>query len=333
MILKQYKSILENVNRVALTTHENPDGDGLGCAAAMYHYFSDIKKECKIMLPSPLPKEYIFLNKGSIFYEYSKEHDSWLKNVDLVIVFDVGDINRLKKIKNIIDVYNLKTLNIDHHALINSNSFSYNLVDTKAAATGEIVYDILKECFSHPLSKDIAEGIYTAIMTDTGSFKYSNTRIHTHEIAIQCYKAGIKAHHIYQQVYEKSSKNRMKLLGEVLNDLQFDCNGQLSWFTIDKNKMIKCNAKYSAIDGISDFIRTIDGVEVSIMILETQDSKCRVNFRSKGKYIVNGVAKSLGGGGHPLAAGAQINSSIDIATPIILEKVKLLMDVQNSRIK
>ena len=147
MNLNRYKSILENINRVAITTHENPDGDGLGCAAAMYHFYKDKNKDCKIILPTSLPNEYEFLEKGSMFQLYSSETtDTWLKDVDLIIIFDVGDSRRLKDIEKAIQIYNLTSLNIDHHALVDDSAFTYNLVNTHAAATGDIVFDILDQC-------------------------------------------------------------------------------------------------------------------------------------------------------------------------------------------
>lgn len=330
MNLNRYKPILEDLNRVALTTHENPDGDGLGCAAAMYHFYRDNNKDCRIILPSSLPTEYEFLEKDSMFHVYSNgSMDSWLKDVDLVIIFDVGDVKRLKEIRQAIRLFHLTTLNIDHHALIDESAFTYNLVDTHAAATGEIVFDILDQCFSHPLNKDICEGLFTAIMTDTGSFRHSNTNIHCHEIAIECYKAGVDGSYIYQQVYENSTKSRIKLLGTILHELHYELDGELAWFIIDKTKMENCEANDKDVEGFSDFVRTINGVEVALMIMESGENNCRVNFRSKGKYIVNGMAKSLGGGGHPFAAGAKIQESIDIATPHILDIVRNSIISQN----
>jgi len=323
MNLNRYKSILENNNRIALTTHENPDGDGLGCAAAMYHFYTDKNKDCKIILPTSLPKEYEFLEKGSMFQLYSSETtDTWLKDVDLIIVFDVGDRRRLKDIEKAIQIYNLTSLNIDHHALVDDSAFTYNLVNTHAAATGEIVFDILDQCYAIDFTKDICEGIFTAIMTDTGSFRYSNTNIHCHEIAIECYKAGVDASFIYQQVYETSTKSRVKLLGTILHQLHYELDGELAWFVVDKAIIEQCEADNKDVEGFSDFVRTINGVEVALMILESGEDKCRVNFRSKGKYIVNEMAKTLGGGGHPFASGAKIEESIEKAVPYILDVVR-----------
>jgi len=331
MNLDRYKSILEDPHRVALTTHENPDGDGLGCAVAMYHFYKDQKKDCKIILPSPLPDEYKFFEKGSMFHEYSSDNlDSWLKDVDLIIIFDVGDSRRLKGIRNAIQIYKLPSLNIDHHALMDESAFTYNLVDTQAAATGEIVFDILDQCFSYPLTKDICEGIFAAIMTDTGSFRYSNTNIHCHEIAIECYKAGVDASFIYQQVYETSTKSRVKLLGTIIHQLHYEMDGELAWFVVDKAIIEQCEADTKDVEGFSDFVRTINGVEVALMIMESGEDKCRVNFRSKGKYIVNEMAITLGGGGHPFASGVKIQESIEKATPHILDVVRKSIISQNS---
>ena len=334
MNLDRYKSVLEDPQRVALTTHENPDGDGLGCAVAMYHFYKDKKKDCKIVLPSPLPDEYKFFEKGSMFHEYSSDNlDSWLRDVDLIIIFDVGDSKRLRDIRNAIQRFQLTSLNIDHHALMDESAFTYNLVDTQAAATGEIVFDILDQCFSHSLTKDICEGIFSAIMTDTGSFRYSNTNIHCHEIAIECYKAGVDASFIYQQVYENSSKSRVKLLGTILNQLHYEMDGELAWFVVNEATMRQCEANDKDVEGFSDFVRTINGVEVALMILESGKDRLRVNFRSKGKYIVNEMAKTLGGGGHPFAAGTKIFEPLEKAVPHILDVVRKSIVSQNGSLK
>jgi phosphoesterase RecJ-like protein len=323
MNLNRYKPIIENINRVALSTHENPDGDGLGCAAAMYHFYKNKNIDCKIILPTSLPHEFEFLEKGSMFYLYSSETmDSWLKDVDLIIIFDVGDINRLRDIRGAIQKYNLPSLNIDHHTLVDGSLFTYNLVDTHAAATGEIVFDILEQCFSIDFTKDICEGIFSAIMTDTGSFRYSNTNIHCHEIAIECYKAGVDTSYIYQQVYENTTKSRVKLLGTVLHQIHYELDGELAWFIVDNTMMEQCEADKTDVEGFSDFVRTINGVEVALMIMESGENKCKMNFRSKGKYIVNDIANTLGGGGHPFASGAIIQESVKKATPRILDVVR-----------
>ena len=219
-------------------------------------------------------------------------------------------------------MYNLTSLNIDHHPLLDDSVFTYNHVNTNAAATGEIIFDILEQCFSIDFTKDICEGIFSAIMTDTGSFRYSNTNIHCHEIAIECYKAGVDTSYIYQQVYENTTKSRVKLLGTVLHQIHYELDGELAWFIVYNTMMEQCEADKTDVGGFADFVRSINGVEVALMIIESGENKCKVNFRSKGKYIVNDMANTLGGGGHPLASGAKIQESVKKATPHILDVVR-----------
>ena len=303
--------VITDANRIMLTTHENPDGDGLGSQSGLYYHFKDIGKEVRIVNYSALPDEYYFLNKNQIFEQYNQyQHDKWMKDVDLVIIFDVGDYARIRIIVDAIESYGLKTMNIDHHPHSDDHPFTYNIVNLSAAATGCMVYDYLKVARTNPASKESLEGIYTAVMTDTGCFRYSNTDRKCHEIAIECLKAGIETHKIYQGVYENSTQSRMQLMGEFLTNLHYELDGNLAWFIITQDMVERAQASKADVEGFSDLVRTIQGVEVSLMIFEQNKTSCRINFRSKGNYSVNNIAKSLGGGGHAFAAGAVIEGSL-----------------------
>ena len=166
-----------------------------------------------------------------------------------------------------------------------------------------MVYDFLKAA-NVDLNLAMANGIYTAVMTDTGSFCYSNTNQKCHQIAIECLELGVNTAKIYQRVYESRTPGQVKLLADIINNLDYSNNRELASFTISQEMMNNANANKKDIDGFSDFIRTIRGVEVALMIFENANGTCRINFRSKGKYIINSIAKSLGGGGHKFAAGA-----------------------------
>ena len=328
------KSLISKADRILLSTHENPDGDGLGCCAAMYFHLRESGKDCRIILCSRMPSEYSFLNSEQIFEVHELvQHQDWIKNVNLVIVFDVGNIKRLKTILSEINSHTLPTLNIDHHPHEGDNLFTYNLVDINAAATGEMLYNYLKLARTGKFPKEICEGIYTAIMTDTGSFRYSNTNTKCHEIAIECFQSGINHSYIYQQIYESNSKGRIKLLGNILNHLTFECDDELAWFTIDKSTLERCEATPEDVGGLTDFVRTIRGVEVALMIFDSGHDTCRINYRSKGKYIINGIAKTLGGGGHPLAAGAVLEGSMETVLPKVLNETKQSLQEQKYQSK
>ena len=166
-------SVIDNSEKLLLTTHENPDGDGLGAECGLYYHLAEQNKEVRIINYSPLPLEYQYLNEGGIFEYYdSTSHDKWIKDIDLVIVFDVGDFLRIRTLVDVIEKYQIKTMNIDHHPHPEQNSFNYNIVDLSAAATGSMVYDYLKVARKSAISKNSLLGIYTAIMTDTSISHY-----------------------------------------------------------------------------------------------------------------------------------------------------------------
>lgn len=315
--------IIKSSSRIMLTTHENPDGDGLGSEVAMYHHLLEHNKDVKIINCSPINEMYSFLNLGDCIEHYNKSvHYEWIKNVDLVVVFDVGDFSRTRVIKDIINSNKIRTMNIDHHPQPKNHPFTFNYVDISSAATGCLVYDYLKTVSSISLNKKICEGIYTAVMTDTGCFKHSNTDSKSHVIASECISHGVNTNKIFQVIYENSSRERINLLGELIKSLKYELDGKLAWFSISKEMMNKTNAKNSDIEGFSDFIRGISGVEVALMINEQSYDSCRINFRSKGNIIVNIIAKSFGGGGHAFAAGAMVNGSRKEVEEIVVKEVK-----------
>ncbi len=303
--------VINNANSIMLTTHENPDGDGLGAECGLYYHLEEQQKDVRIINYSPLPAEYEYLNNDKIFECYDNgSHDDWIKNIDLVIIFDVGDYFRIKTLVEIIEKYEKNTMNIDHHPHPDDNVFTYNLVDLSAAATGCMVYDYLKVARDKPITKNSLLGIYTATMTDTGCFRYSNTDNKCHEIAIECLNVGIETHKVYQHIYENSTQSRIKLMGEFLSNINYELDGTLAWFVISEDMMKMASATKSDVDGFTDMVRAISGVEVALMIFQQNDSNCRINFRSKGKYSVNDIAKEMGGGGHAFASGAVVNGSL-----------------------
>ena len=312
-------NVINNATSIMLTTHENPDGDGLGAESGLYYHLKEQNKDVRIINYSPLPREYKYLNPDNIFECYDNEsHDDWIKDIDLVIVFDVGDFLRIRTLVNTIEKYEIETMNIDHHPHPDDNVFTYNLVNLSAAATGCMVYDYLKVVREKPIPKNSLLGIYTAMMTDTGCFRYSNTDNKCHEIAIECLNVGIETYKIYQHIYENSTRSRIKLMGEFLSNLKYELDGTFAWFIITEEMMKVANATRSDVDGFTDMVRTISGVEVSLMIFQQNNSSCRINFRSKGKYSVNDIAKEMGGGGHAFAAGAVVNGTLkDVSSKVV----------------
>ena len=326
---KKINEIITSCSKILLTTHENPDGDGLGSEVAMYHHLTEIGKDVRIINCSFTPAMFDYINGDGCIETYDKsKHLDWIKECELVVVFDVGDFSRTKVVKDVVEQFKIPIMNIDHHPHPDKHDFSYNIIDIQSAATGCMVRSYLKVARSAPLNKKICDGIYTAVMTDTGCFKYSNTDTFCHSIAIECLENGVDTNFIYQKIYENSSKKRVSVLAEMISNISYELGGKFAWSFVTNKTMKKHDANKEDLEGFPDFIRSIEGVEAALMIFEIDNDLCRMNFRSKGKIIVNIIAKSFGGGGHAFASGAVFHKSIDKAKSVIVKKTKEMIKNQ-----
>ena len=311
------EQIISENEKIFISTHINPDGDSLGSAFAMYHYLKKIGKDCRIINHSEVPLVYSFLNEKEIFNEISDENIAFIKNADLGIILDIGDFYRLGEVANTIESTTVETINIDHHPLTENDFFTHNFINLDASSVGEILYSYFSSLGSDIIDKEMMLGIYSAVLTDTGSFRFSNTNQLSHEIAVHAIKMGINISEIYQNIYENSSVSRIKLLGNVIQKLNFDCNGELLWFSLNNDMVKEVDGTNQDFDGFTDFFRGIQGVEIALMLYDLK-GKVRLSFRSKGKYKVNDVAKKMGGGGHPFAAAALVDGEFSDVKSTVL---------------
>lgn len=311
--------IISSAGPILLTTHVNPDCDGLGSEIALYHHLKSIGKECRIINISGMPEVHKFLDLEGNAEKYSKDMDEWIKSVDITILLDIGDGNRIGEMKDIV-FENTKTICIDHHRIRKGSKYTYTMVNLNEPSTGTIIWKYLRFLDSDSkFSIPIATGLYAALVTDTGSFKYSNTGVESHHMASDLINSGINSYEIHMHIYENRSLEQVRLLGKVIENINFYNNGEIALFAITQNDLEQCKASHEDIDGFTEFCRSIRGVEIACMILETSENNFRINFRSKGKYIINDIAEKLNGGGHPLAAGASIlNQSVADAENKIL---------------
>jgi len=328
------ENAINEADSILLTTHENPDGDGIGSIIAIQHYLESRNKEYKILMTSHLPEEFQFIDRSNKFEYYdAKQHSEWLLNVDLAILLDIGNYTRTGEMWDVIRQNGTVIANIDHHPYPNGHPFSINIADVNASATGELVYDFLRHTNPKILNADVYEAIYIAIMTDTGSFSYSNTNVLCHEIAANAILAGVDIAKLHQKIYGSSSRARVKLLALIAGSINYDQNGKLAWFSINQKMMDESGAVKDDVDGFTDFVRAIKGVEVSLMIFEHSNGTCRINFRSKGSYLVNTIAQYFGGGGHSFAAGAKVVGTLEETVSIVVDKTKEVMTEQEQATK
>ncbi|MFQ6674962.1 MAG: bifunctional oligoribonuclease/PAP phosphatase NrnA [Fidelibacterota bacterium] len=338
--------LIKKAQRILCSTHVNPDGDGLGSQLAIYHFLKGMGKECQILNPSPLPEDYQFLSEYSRFGTYDPSRDAdWVKHADLAIIFDIGDYSRLETLGRDLRVFGVPILSIDHHPHpvaggTGSDGFAWAVHDDSACATGYLVHEYIKYSArrmgrADGLSPEIATGLYLAIMTDTGSFRFSNTSAEAHEMASELIRHGVDPSRVYEQVYESGPLERIRLMVAALETVRVDGEAGLAWFMVTREMMEKSGAKPEHAGGFTDTVRSIKGVEVAVMIREASSGECKINFRSKGRIRIDDLARRLGGGGHPYAAGAVLSLPLEQAVKRVVSicREEILSQLEKGKTK
>ncbi|MDD4725638.1 MAG: bifunctional oligoribonuclease/PAP phosphatase NrnA [Tissierellia bacterium] len=306
---------ITNVNNIYIASHINPDGDNIGSILAMALGLKKINKNVKILKTDEIPSDYMFLPNIDMIKTYDIDE---IDTIELLIVLDCGDVDRLGKYKSIVSKSNT-VINMDHH-ISNSRFGDINLIDEKAAATGELVYDILNK-MNLEINKDIATCLYTAISTDTGSFLYDSVTARTHEIAISLIKAGIDKSDINIKLYQSRSIERTKLFISSLSTLKTYYDNKIATVKITQEMLKNSNTKMEDTEGIISFIRDIEPVEVACLLKENNKKEIKISLRSKRFVDVSEICSTFNGGGHKRASGCTINENIDDAEKLIVEQI------------
>lgn len=291
-----------------LTTHVNPDGDGLGCELALAGWLIGQGKTAHILNHSSTPDVYLFLDPHKRIVQFQQEsHAAIVADTEIIVVLDTNHPDRLRSLQqHILDSKAVKIC-IDHH-LDPAPFADHYVLDDDATSTGEIVYRLLvKLAGQQHLSPDIATSLYCAIMTDTGSFRYPRVDPETHGIVAHLIECGADPVNIYHEVYEQWSPGRIKLLGETLASLHTAYNGKLAYVTITQEMLTRTGTTEEDTDNFTIYPMSIRGVVAGMLFLELKNG-LKISFRSKGDIPINDLAKEFGGNGHKNAAGARIHT-------------------------
>jgi len=316
MSIKRVKAAIKKFNKFLVTSHINSEADAIGSQVAMASLLRKLGKVAVMLDDSPVPSLLQFI-KGT--EEISKEmpHDF---DYQAVIILDSPDLTRIGRVNEYIKK-DAVIINIDHH-ISNINFGKFNWVEPEFSSAGEMVYDLFK-AFKVKIDLDDAIALYAAIMTDTGSFRYSNTSSKTHRIAAELIDIGVKPYEMHTKIYETSSVQDTNLLGESLQTMKLTEDGKIAWLWVTKEMLKKTKASLEGTEGIINFARAIDGVEIAILFRETgTEDRVKVSFRSKGKVDVNKLAGLFGGGGHPTASGCTVFGKIEEVEKKVLEKAR-----------
>ena len=301
--IHQIIEVIRSNSSFLITTHEGPDGDAIGSSMALASFLRTIGKDATVHSQDSVPDLYSFLPAVDSVLTYIPD-----RHYDVAFVLDVGERRRAGK--EFCDFSRVTTVvNIDHH-LSCENFGDFNLIDPQAAATGILVYRIIRD-FGYSFDRDTAICLYVAVITDTGSFRYSNANREAFSVAGEMIECGINAWDVAEQLYENQPKKRLDLLAKCLPTLDVFKDGQAASVTVTCDMFAACAADAELTDGFVNYPRSIRGVEVAIFFRQLDVLKWKIGFRSKGKVNVAAFSRALGGGGHHNAAGCTIEGSLE----------------------
>jgi phosphoesterase RecJ-like protein len=217
-------------------------------------------------------------------------------------------------------------INIDHH-ITNPAEWTLTWLDPAASATGEMVYELIKQ-LGIAMDRDIALCLYTAIFTDTGSFRYSNTTPACMRIAADLIEAGADSWLVTENVYESFAYRRIKMLGMVLSGMERSEDGKIGWVVVTDELYRRFGATAEDTDNFVNFVRSTKGVEVAVLFRQTAAAQYKISLRSKGRVDLSGLAQALGGGGHKNAAGCTLDGTLDETRKRVLDAVSASIQAQ-----
>jgi bifunctional oligoribonuclease and PAP phosphatase NrnA len=295
--------------RVCVTTHVNPDGDGLGSEVGLVHLLRARGISAVITNPSPTPPRFSFLFRDLPGVDKTPEAVRELRRADLIIVLDISDLARLGMLIDTVKERGVPVACVDHHVSAGVLPPGPRYVDPEAAATGELIFE-LATGNGWPVTQPVAQALYVALLTDTGGFRFSNTRPRTLRIAADLLEAGVDPEQIYLEVYARAPEGRPRLFAEALQTLVVEPEYGLAWVTVPPGAIERHGVSSDDLDGVVEFPRSIEGVRMALLFREIAQGRVKVSLRSVGDVDVAAFAKNYGGGGHTKAAGLSLVGSL-----------------------
>lgn len=316
LMLSQVVELIEKKNRFAITSHVRPDGDSLGSSLGLYWLLRALDKDVEVIMRDAAPYAYRQLpGAGAI-----RETPAVDRPYDSIFVIECSDIDR----PGLIDLEKQFVVNIDHHSTTELFG-TINWIDSTASAVGEMIYNLCKATGVR-VTKEIAECVYTALLTDTGSFHYSNTTERTFKIASELIRTGVKPAKTAEAIFGSYQWPKIELLGQVLSTARRDETGHVAWMRQTLAMQEQTHASEEDADGFVNYPLAVGEVEATALFKECSPGVYRTSLRSKGEVNVAKIAEQFGGGGHRNAAGCTLKGSWDEVerqvVPLLQDAVK-----------
>lgn len=326
-MLDSFATFLQGTRRVLLTTHENPDGDGIGALVGLAHFLRHLGKEVRIVVSPALPFFLAFLDpEGWIeAYEPAERHRDLAAWPDTWVMVDASEVHRLGMMQGAFEASKAVKVCLDHHMKDAPRGFHHEFTDSAASASAELVYDLAAPRMALP--RPMAEALYAGLVDDTGNFRFSNSTPKAHRMAAELIALGVDPAAIYQALYHQGRPERLRLFGQAFASLRLLAEGRYATLALTRSDLAACGADHDDMEGLVNEPLRLRGVEVAGLLYELEDGRIKASLRSRGRVDVNAVCRGFGGGGHRLASGAKLAgplaSALEALDAAVLERLGL----------
>lgn len=309
----EVKKFIQSHDAFLITAHINPDGDAIGSEVALKLFLESIGKRVAIVNSSETPDNIAFLDDGGDIAVFPSDvGEDIFEEYRGVFILDVNNWEHLGAIGPALRGSTLARACIDHHEGIDEDFAEAIVSDTSAASTGILIYELIRY-MGGAVTGAIAEAIYATIITDTGTFRFSNTDARAFRVAADLCELGANPFKMHRRVFASKTWAAGKMLGPVLSTIESTADGRLVWITATQAMIATAGATYDDTDGFVDLVRAIKGVELVLFFKEVGEGNVKVSLRSNGTVDAHAVAASFGGGGHRMASGMRVSGPLSAA--------------------
>lgn len=312
-MLDRFATFLDRHAKVLLTTHENPDGDGVGAAIALAAHLKGQGKDIRIVVTPSLPENLRFLDPEGWIEAFQPEgtHRDLAAWPDAWLLIDASEPHRMGPLFAAFEVTKADRACLDHHLKDAPKGFDAEFTDSTASASTELVYDLVRSRIEGDLPPVMAQALYAGMVSDTGNFRHSNSTPKIHHAAADLIAQGVHPARTFNALYQTATPAKLKLFGRAMGGLQLRDGGRFAYVSVTRADLAACGATSEDLDELVEEPRKLMGVEVAALFSETADGHAKVSLRSRERVDVNAVCRQFGGGGHRLASGAKVAQPLE----------------------
>ena len=335
-MLDRFAAFLDRHTKVLLTTHENPDGDGVGAAIALAAHLKGTGQEVRIVVTPALPGNLRFLDPEGWIESFDPEgaHQNLAAWPDAWLLIDASEPHRMGPLFATFEATKADRACLDHHLKDAPKGFDAEFTDPTASASAELVYDLVRPRIGGNLPPVMAQALYAGMVSDTGNFRHSNSTPKVHLAAADLIAQGVHPARTFNALYQTATPAKLKLFGRAMGGLQLRDGGRFAYISVTQADLAACGATHEDLDDLVEEPRKLTGVEVAALFSETADGGAKVSLRSRERVDVNAVCRQFGGGGHRLASGAKLAQPLgtfisQVEAAVLIQMGRDIVEIMN----